>query len=170
MPAHWTDQQLDLLQTHWRDLDASLSGIAAAINAQTGAKFSRNAIAGQAKRLGLPLRRQPNKGRGPRPASPRPATRIVAVNLRRRKARPVIGVPDEIAHADAPEHLGLTLFELTHATCKYPRGSETFSFCGQPAQADRSYCGFHLRLCYAPPERRQDRNLERGSNTERRAA
>jgi GcrA cell cycle regulator len=137
--------------------------MAAAINAATGARFSRNAIAGQAKRLALPLRRRPNRGSGPRPASPRPATRILAVNLRRRKARAPACVPDEIVHADAPPHLALTLLELNDATCRYPRGSETFTFCGQPTEADRPYCGFHLRLCYAPHE-------GRASGTQRRAA
>ena len=170
MPAHWTERQLDLLRTRWDDRTQSLSGIAAAINAQTGAKFSRNAIAGQAKRLGLPLRRRPNKGRGPRPASPRPTTKIVAVNLRRRKARTAICVPDEIASPDAPEHLGLTLFELTPATCKYPRGTENVSFCGQPAEPGRPYCGFHNRLCYAPQDRNHDRNQDRAFGPERRAA
>ena len=164
MPAHWSDRQLDLLRTHWEDLGLALSQIAAAINAQTGARFSRNAIAGQAKRLGLPLRRRPNRGKGPRPPSLRPTTRIVAVNLRRRKARPVICAPEEIAPADAPAHLGLSLFALTHDTCRYPRGAESFSFCGQPAQAGRPYCGFHMRLCYAPPPER------RVSSAERRAA
>ena len=153
MPKHWSDRQLDLLQTHWGEPGLSLSEIAAAINAQTGARFSRNAIAGQAKRLGLPLRRAPNRTNGQRAASARPTTRIVAVNLRRRKARVVVSAPDEIAHKDAPAHLGLTLFELTDATCRYPRGAEAFTFCGQPAQADRPYCGFHMRLCYAPAER-----------------
>ena len=105
MPKHWTGQQLDLLQTHWDDPDASLSDIAAAINAQTGARFSRNAIAGQAKRLGLPLRRQPNHSTGPRPASARPTTRIVAVNLHRRKTRPVIGCRMRSFH---PMHLGIS--------------------------------------------------------------
>ena len=163
MPKHWSDRQLDLLQTHWAEPGLSLRQIAAAINAQTGARFSRNAIAGQAKRLGLPLRRRPTQGKGPRPASARPTTRIVAVNLRRRKARAVVPAPDEVAHKDAPAHLGLTLFELTPQTCRYPRGAETFTFCGQPAQADRPYCGFHMRLCYAPAERRV-------ATAERRAA
>jgi GcrA cell cycle regulator len=163
MPKHWTDRQLELLQTHWREPDASLSKMAAAINAATGARFTRNAIAGQAKRLGLPLRRSPNRNKGPRPASPRPATRIVAVNLRRRKARPVIAVPDEITYAGAPPHLGLTLIELNDTTCRYPRGTDRFSFCGQPAEPGRAYCGFHLRLCYAPLE-------GRASTTQRRAA
>ena len=61
MPKHWSGRQLDLLQAHWGEPDLSLRDIAAAINAQTGARFSRNAIAGQAKRLGLPLRRAPNR-------------------------------------------------------------------------------------------------------------
>jgi GcrA cell cycle regulator len=171
MPKHWADRQLDLLQSEWRDLDRSLSEIAAAINAQTGARFSRNAIAGQAKRLGLPLRRQPNRNKGPRPASARPATRIVAVNLRRRKARPVSSAPFETEPADAPPHLGLTLFDLTSGTCRYPRGVERFTFCGQPAERDRPYCGFHTRLCYAPKERNLERNTDRSLVTsERRAA
>lgn len=176
MPKHWTGQQLELLQAHWREPDLSLSDIAAAINAVTGARFSRNAIAGQAKRLGLPLRRQPNRAKGARPASVRPATRIVAVNLRRRKARAVTGAlsceAPEIAPPDAPAHLGLNLFELTADTCRYPRGSERFTFCGQKAEADRPYCGFHMRLCYAPQDRNPDRNPDRhaAAGAERRAA
>ena len=167
MPKHWSDRQLDLLQTHWREPDLSLSEMAAAINAATGARFSRNAIAGQAKRLGLPLRRAPNRKNGERAASVRPTTRIVAVNLRRRKARALVCEPLEVAPPNAPDHLGLTLFELTPETCRYPRGSDSFTFCGQPVEAGRSYCGFHMRLCYAP----QDRNPERhAAGAERRAA
>jgi hypothetical protein len=101
----------------------------------------------------------------------RPTTRIVAVNLRRRKASAVIGAPVEVALANEPAHLGLSLFELTHATCKFPRGSGSFTFCGQPVEAGRPYCGFHSRLCYAPKDRNLDRKLERPvSNAQRRAA
>lgn len=176
MPKHWSDRQLDLLRTLWDNPDGSLRDIAAAINVQTGARFSRNAVAGQAKRLGLPLRRRPNRNSGPRPASPRPATRIVAVNLRRRKARPVIGLPDEIVSPDAPAHLGLTLLELNDATCRYPRGADNLSFCGQPAEPGRPYCGFHTRLCYLAHDRsNEERNRDpigerRPAGAERRAA
>jgi GcrA cell cycle regulator len=159
MPTHWSDTQLDMLRSDWRDPELSLSDMATHINLETGSDFSRNAIAGKANRLGLPLRRQPNSKHGQRaaPKPRKPSNR--PVNLARIR-RPKLNRPES---ADGPPHLHLTLQQLTDATCKFPRGEERFTFCGQSVQPDSPYCSFHHRLCYRPPETRAPNSIRRAA-------
>lgn len=153
MPTHWSDTQLDLLRADWTDPTLSLSDMAAHINAETGSWFSRNAIAGKANRLGLPLRRQPNQKSGQRaaPKPRKPSSR--PVNLARIRKPRLLQI-ETVAPLGEPESLGLSLLQLDGGTCHYPHGDEVKTFCGQAPQADSPYCTFHHRLCYAPPERR----------------
>jgi len=52
---------------------------------------------------------------------------------------------------------GLTIFELTNATCRYPLLSvKTIQyFCGKPTET-KSYCGDHAKICYRKPDNRPD--------------
>jgi GcrA cell cycle regulator len=153
MPTQWSDTQHEMLRTDWADPKNSLSEIAAHINAETGSEFSRNAIAGKANRLHLPLRRQPNSRHGQRaaPKPRKPSNRPVSLlRITRPKCKPLVAT---IALGE-PAHLGLTLLDLNNTTCKFPRGDEQFTFCGQPSLEGGSYCGFHHQLCYRPPESR----------------
>jgi GcrA cell cycle regulator len=154
MATQWSDTQLDLLHTQWRDPKPSLKDIATTINLETGSVFTRNAIAGKAHRVGLPLRcnRKKPRAKGVRP------TRTVGFR-RRPKCK---SKPSALPRGE-PDHLHLKLAQLTDDTCKFPRGDENFTFCGQSVQDDSPYCNFHHRLCYTSPERR-------APNTFRRAA
>jgi len=143
----------------------SFSRIADAINAQFGTRYSRNAMIGRARRMGLvrpaqpgdrsvtprkastPHLQRPGKRRAPRRKSPasKPAP------AKRRKLRCV-----EIA----PRHL--TLMELGPGDCRYPYGGdvegEAISFCGHPQRVGSSYCAPHFRLTRGgdAPEERAD--------------
>jgi GcrA cell cycle regulator len=145
----WTDERTEQLTELWADATLSLANIADRLGVGT-----RNMVAGKAHRMGLALRRQPNSRRGQRAAASRPTTRLVTINVRRRKARAPNPVIVEIIPANAPEHLGLTLLQTTDATCKYPRGDENFTFCGQEALDGGPYCSFHHSLCFTPADRR----------------
>lgn len=150
----WTDTQLDLLRSDWRDPSNTLSAIASRINAETGSGFSRSAIAGKAKRLNLPLRRKPNgqSNRRTDPVNRKPSTRAVNVaRIGRPRSQPLARTA---MPAGEPAHLGLTVLQVNEATCKFPRGDEVKTFCGQASQDGSPYCVFHHKLCYTPPERR----------------
>jgi hypothetical protein len=154
----WTKEKVNQLKEMWADPTLSLSDMAERLGFET-----RNMIAGKAYRIGLALRRQPNSRRGQRAAANRPTTKLVIVNVRRRRARTPICAPVEIIPANAPEHLGLTLLQTDNTTCKYPRGDEWFTFCGHSVQPDSSYCPFHHQLCYRPPERREPPTFRRAA-------
>lgn len=157
MGVHWSIKQLDLLHTHWADPEMALAEIAGIINTETGSDFSRSAIGGKAKRLGLPLRRKSNKA-GPRVLR-KPSPRVVASKVVRTYRRVRLPpTPIELAKpVGEPPHLGLTLLQTNDETCKFPRGEENFTFCGQPTLEGQPYCVFHARLCYAPPVTRENR-------------
>lgn len=155
MGVHWSKEQLQLLRTHWDNPKMALSEIASIINGESGSEFSRSAIGGKAKRLGLPLRRRSNKS-GPRVLR-QPSARPVAAKIVRSSKRVRLAPKPIAALVGEPSHRGLTLLQTTDATCKYPRGDERFTFCGQAVQADSPYCTFHHRLCYAPPAARETR-------------
>jgi GcrA cell cycle regulator len=50
-----------------------------------------------------------------------------------------------------------TFMGLTSRTCRWPIGDpkkEDFCFCGATPTRGRPYCGFHVGIAYAPPQRR----------------
>lgn len=163
MPTHWSTNQLDMLRNDWLDPKNSLSQIAAHINAETQSEFSRSAIAGKAKRLDLPLRRRPNGdgGRRPRAVQRKPSTRTLAANFAKRSKFTFAYVQKSLMNE--PVHLGLTLFQINETTCKYPRGDESKTFCGQASHPDSPYCSFHHQLCYRPPESRPTGTFRRAA-------
>lgn len=62
---------------------------------------------------------------------------------------------------------GITLEQLTNATCRWPRGepgTDGFRYCGASADLtkDRPYCNTHRRMAYEPPAARKTREERRG--------
>ena len=54
----------------------------------------------------------------------------------------------------------LSLMELTERTCKWPIGdpaTETFWFCGHPAEQGKPYCETHIEIAFQPVAARRDR-------------
>jgi len=51
-----------------------------------------------------------------------------------------------------------TVATIKNNMCKWPIGDpakEDFHFCGQAAGTGKSYCTYHARLAFQPPQRRE---------------
>ena len=152
-PGHWSSEQSDVLRDYFLK-GMSYAEIGREINARFGTAYTRNAVIGRAKRLGLAA---PQRVTSPSivpslpgetcPLSPRhPA--IPGLNLpppsALRPANPVklrcVGVLPRL----------ITLVELERGDCRYPYGGdkegEAISFCGHPRQPGSSYCAPHAHL------------------------
>lgn len=130
----WTPERVDLLRLRWGQ------GRSAGDIMHDMPGFSRNAILGKLSRLGLvgagkPVRKpRPHRARPERKAAFRPA--------------PVAPTPPIETPSDGQ---GVSLFDLTNTTCRWPKGSvgdADFCFCGEPRAdliAGKPYCPPHTR-------------------------
>jgi GcrA cell cycle regulator len=106
---------------------------------------TRSAVMGKVHRMGLKRFRALDSP--PRKARMKSNSAGFADQRHARRTAVAVQAP---AAADTPmPFLGLALVELERQHCRYPRGDEHFTFCGQP-RLDRSpYCPHHHRLCFA---------------------
>ena len=151
-PANWAPAHCAALRKY-ADKDMSYSEIADAINLKFGTNYSRSAVIGRARRMGL-LGAAPPMARPQDPAvSAISATRPCA---EQRTPRLIFRIPD-FARADAAplrcaevEPRGVTLIELGRGDCRYPYGGdkegEPITFCGHPRFRGTSYCAPHFHL------------------------
>ncbi len=128
----WTEHRLGLLKRLWAD-----GQTAAAIGRRLG--ISKSAVLGKVFRLRL----APADNAGAPPTPPG----------QHRRGRPLLA--DQQTSVPEPKR-GLSVFELTNATCRWPHGqvgSKSFHFCGA-AEADleagRPYCEYHALRAYQP--------------------
>ncbi|WP_314962865.1 GcrA family cell cycle regulator [Bradyrhizobium cosmicum] len=152
-PGHWPSEHSDALRDFFfRNM--SYAEIRGEINARFGTAYTRSAVVGRAKRLGLiaPARMTspsivptlPGEGCQPSP---------------RRMALPYLNVPPQSAMKPAArvklrcvgvQPRLIPLVELAPDDCRYPYGGdkdgEEISFCGHPRQPGSSYCSPHARL------------------------
>jgi GcrA cell cycle regulator len=156
-PGHWSSEQSDALRDYFLK-GLSYAEIGRRINARFGTAYTRNAVAGRAKRLFLA-------------ASERTASPSIVPSLpgdpyplpQTRGAVPGLTLPPPSALKPAkPVKLRcvgvrprlITLLELERGDCRYPYGGdkegEEISFCGHPRQPGSSYCAPHLRLTRGP--------------------
>jgi GcrA cell cycle regulator len=129
----WTEHRLGLLKQLWAD-----GKTATAIGRRLG--ISKSAVLGKVFRLRLA-----------------PAANAVAPQTppgRHRRGRP-LSADQQTSVLPEPKR-GLSVFELTNATCRWPHGevgSKNFHFCGA-AEADleggRPYCERHALRAYRP--------------------
>jgi GcrA cell cycle regulator len=157
-PATWAPAHCAALTTYAAK-NLSYSEIADAINLKFGTNYSRSAVLGRARRMGL-------CDTSPAPASPRgPASPVSAVSAtlsraEQRTPRLVLRVPD-FARTEAgpvrcaevnPRHVAL--IDLGRGDCRYPYGGdaegEPITFCGRPRRKGSSYCAAHFRLTRNP--------------------
>jgi GcrA cell cycle regulator len=133
------------------------SEIAAAINARFKAAYSRNAVIGRARRMGVAASDRPESSTMPLPKAYQP-------NLRKIRQRHLLDavwrVPAferteivKLRCADVdPRHLSLA--DLKLADCRYPYGGdaegEAITFCGRPQRDGSSYCEAHFHLTCGP--------------------
>ena len=158
-PGHWSSEQSDaLLDYFFKGL--SYAEIGRQINARFGTAYTRNAVVGRAKRLGLAL------GMPERMISPSivPSLPGGSAQLTPPRAAPSgLNLPPPSALKPAnPVRLRcvgvqprlITLDELERGDCRYPYGGdkegEEISFCGHPRQPGSSYCAPHAHLTCGP--------------------
>ncbi len=152
-PGHWPSEHSDALR------DCFLKGMSYAeigrqLNARFGTAYTRSAVVGRAKRLGLVL---PEWMTSPSIAPSWPGeARLLAP---RRAALPYLNLPPKSAMKPATrvklrcvgvQPRLIPLVELEPADCHYPYGGdkdgEEIAFCGHPRQPGSSYCAPHARL------------------------
>jgi GcrA cell cycle regulator len=161
-PSNWAPEHSGALQEH-HALGMTYSAIARAINAKFNTDYSRNAVIGRAKRMGLARVDRPKEWTPPVPLDQLPSLRL----LRKRAAAPPDWCVPVFEREEAPklrcvdvEPRHLSLLDLEPGDCRYPYGGdeegEAITFCGHPRRDDSSYCTAHFHLTRGPgaaPER-----------------
>ena len=148
----WTDERVEKLKKMWGE-GQSASQIAKELGGVT-----RNAVIGKVHRLGLSGRATPAKPqRGCGPASERREETAMAKPVRQ-DIKPVIPEPESIAPLVLESGDCTTVATIKNNMCKWPIGDpakDDFHFCGQPAATGKSYCTYHARMAFQPPQRRE---------------
>jgi GcrA cell cycle regulator len=152
----WSHEHSEALRQYLVE-GMSYSSIAAAINAKFKTSYSRNAMIGRAKRMGLSSPKWPkNLSTG----WPRRARRAKPKGLHKARERHVpeffMRIPvferTETPKLRCAEILPrqLSLLDLESGDCRYPYGGEedgdAITFCGHPRQEESSYCTPHFHL------------------------
>ena len=133
----WTEERVDQLKQLWGE------GLSASQIANKMGGVTRNAVIGKVHRLGLAGRATP--------AAPKPKTvqRYDEPELK----TPITGLENLYPGIDRP-----TVSSIDGNQCKWPIGDparDDFHFCGQPTLSGKSYCAYHARLAFQPPQRRE---------------
>jgi GcrA cell cycle regulator len=129
----------------------SYSGIAAALNAIFQTSYSRSAVIGRAKRMGLAIARPDCRSAPSAQARPFSLNHPGEYGASRPRLRVPIPEADpvELRRAEIdPRHLSLV--DLQAGDCRYPYGGdrdgEAITFCGHPRLGQASYCAAHCEL------------------------
>ncbi len=156
-PATWAPAHCAALRTYAAK-NSSFSEIADAINLKFGTNYSRSAVLGRARRMGL-------RDTNPAVASPRgpvsPLSAISATLPRAEQRTPrLVRVPDFAPTGAGPLRCAevnprhVVLIELGRGDCRYPYGGdaedEPITFCGRPRRKGSSYCTPHFHLTRNP--------------------
>jgi GcrA cell cycle regulator len=128
--------------------------------------YSRNAVIGKARRLGMPRREQgkialtvvpalTNKNGNPaaerkRPFTPPKKKITVVAQTHVVVAQPCRPMPQFVT--EAPTTPPCSFWELTSTSCKWPFGDGPFEFCGAKRFGKLPYCAHHCRKSYAGPK------------------
>jgi GcrA cell cycle regulator len=152
----WTNEHSEALRQYLREGMSYLES-SKALNAKFKTAYSRSAIIGRAKRMGLFTAEQRDD---PPSSSPARCSRKELIPLREARERHVPEFVPRIPLFQAyelpklrcveinPRHLALV--DLEAGDCRYPYGGdeegEAITFCGHPQQDDSRYCGPHFHL------------------------
>jgi len=138
-PGHWPSEHSDALRDYFLK-GMSYAEIGRQINARFGTAYTRNAVVGRAKRLGLVV---PEWMASPALAPSLPYLSVPPKSAMKPAAQVklrCVGVQPRLVQ----------LVELEPADCRYPYGGdkdgEEIAFCGHPRQPGSSYCPPHARL------------------------
>ncbi|MET4040365.1 GcrA family cell cycle regulator [Bradyrhizobium sp. RT6a] len=150
-PGHWPSEHSDALRDYFLK-GMSYAEIGRQINARFVTAYTRNAVVGRAKRLGLIV---PVRTTSPSivPVLPSGACLILPhrpglLNLPPKSAmKPA--EPVKLRCVGVQPRL-VPLVELASEDCRYPYGGdkdgEEITFCGHPREPGSSYCAPHARL------------------------
>ncbi len=157
-PANWAPAHCAALRTY-AARNLSYSAIADAINLKFGSNYSRSAVLGRARRMGLSGASPPRVVPPQAPVSPVSCMSATLPRSEQRTPR-LVRIPD-FARAEAmplrcaevsPRHVALV--DLGRGDCRYPYGGdaegELITFCGQPRRKGSSYCTPHFHLSRNP--------------------
>ncbi len=156
----WTDERVETLKKLWAE------GLSAAQIANKIGGVTRNAVIGKVHRLGLSGRATPAKPQ--RGCAPAPVEKgeDAPAKAPREEVKSVIPEPDFIAPLVLESGDAATVATIANNMCKWPIGdpaSDDFHFCGQPTLSGKSYCAYHARMAFQPPQRREARPAPRRS-------
>lgn len=157
MSIHWTEETKAFVSDlYCASGVCSFADMAKLLNEKFGTSYTRNAVMGVSKRLGL-------KGKPPAPPTKKTSStrahlvaRLRIVKSNHNGGTPRIIQTFEPAQTAAlrcaeVEPRNLIFAELEKGDCRYPYGDQTFLFCGHPIQEDSSYCPAHHALCWNKP-------------------
>lgn len=154
----WTDERVETLKKLWAE------GLSAAQIANKIGGVTRNAVIGKVHRLGLSGRATPAKPqRGCAPAAAEKDI-VVPEKTAREEVKSVIPEPDFIAPLVLDSGDAATVSTIGNNMCKWPIGDparEDFHFCGQSTLSGKSYCAYHARVAFQPPQRREPQRAPR---------
>jgi GcrA cell cycle regulator len=150
---NWPREHSDALREYLGH-GMSFAEIAQAINVKFNTAYSRSAVLGRARRIGV---ERPGDGPTPQPKAWQPGVHIPC----ERQATvfvwptPVFEPvqPLKLRCAEVvPRHV--SLLDLEPGDCRYPFGGdeegEAITFCAQPCHPGSSYCGPHFELTRGP--------------------
>ena len=155
----WTEERVEQLKTLWAE------GLSAAQIANKMGGVTRNAVIGKVHRLGLSGRATPAKPqrgctKSYESSEAEPKTRISDPE----DYKPIIPEPDFMAPKLLDSGTHATVANIKNNMCKWPIGDpakDDFHFCGQGTPTGKSYCAYHARLAFQPPQRRGERTDNR---------
>jgi len=160
-PSNWASEHSDALRECFA-LKLSCMEAATAINRKFNTSYSRNAVLGRARRMGLtraqrpegspqvamrrvmPSQNRPGETRPTEPGLPRLIWPVPACGKSKAPKLRCVGIE--------PRHLAVV--DLERSDCRYPYGGdeegEVITFCGHPRRPGSSYCTPHFHLSRGP--------------------
>jgi GcrA cell cycle regulator len=151
----WAREHSDALREYF-GRGMSFAEIAEAINARFSTAYSRSAVLGRARRIGLARAERP----GDRPRL-QPKVRLPDPSQRRERDAAALPWPTQIEPAKPVKlrcveilQRHVSLLDLEPGDCRYPFGGDTegedITFCAHPRHLDSSYCKAHFDLTRGP--------------------
>lgn len=149
----WPEEHIAALREACLVERLSGAATAAALSEKFGREFTRNAVIGMARRLGLSFTAQTGRPRCDLKLATTPKT-ARAVSPARRAKPPKAHLVETL---EDWEPRRLSLLVLREGDCKFPLGDPgagEFAFCGAPTAPGKVYCAHCARVAYETPAQR----------------
>ena len=155
-PTDWAPEHSGALRELFA-LHLSFARIAAAINRKFSTAYSRSAVLGRARRMGLLANDRSGSSACVQPRLDRPGEVHLVKSASPRfpwPLPPFRGAKPVELRCVGIDPLHLSLIELERGDCRYPYGGdeegEAITFCGHPRRPGSSYCAPHFHLSRGP--------------------